>query len=139
MEELLSDTWECSDTTYVVAGCYYANDGYKTYDASNWNTLSTLSKECVIPTARYKVILRTKNGSSGKPITECSPDEVMAIGFWFPQNLNNENPSTTPPLNDYIYSVSEIEQKIGNEFEFFPTAPAEVKNRVNINDWPGLN
>ena len=35
--------------------------------------------------------------------------------------------------------VSEIEQMIGNEFEFFPTAPAEVKNRVNINDWPGLN
>lgn len=139
VEELLSDTWECSDTTYVVAGCYYANDDYKTYDASNWNTLSTLSKECVIPTARYKVILRTKNGSSGKPIAECSPDEVMAIGFWFPQNLNNENPGTTPPLSNYIYSVSEIEQMIGNEFEFFPTAPAKVKNRVNINDWPGLN
>ena len=63
----------------------------------------------------------------------------MAIGFWFPQNLNNENPSTTPPLSNYIYSVSEIEQMIGNEFEFFPTAPAKVKNRVNINDWPGLN
>lgn len=139
VEELLSDTWECSDTVYVVTGCYYANDSYKSYDASDWSTLSALSKECVIPTARYKVMLRTKSGSTGKPIAECSANEVMAIGFWFPQNLNNENPGTTPPLRDYIFPVSEIEQKIGGEFEFFPTAPAGVKNQVNINDWPKLS
>ncbi|WP_455498393.1 DNA/RNA non-specific endonuclease [Coprobacter sp.] len=139
VEELLSDTWECSDTIYVVTGCYYGNDSYKSYDASSWNSHSNLSKECIIPTARYKVMLRTKSGSTGKPIAECSADEVMAIGFWFPQNLDNENPGTTPPLRDYIFSVSEIEQKIGGEFEFFPTAPAGVKNLVNTNDWPGLS
>lgn len=111
VEGLLSDTWECSDTIYVVTGCYYANDNHKSYDASNRNTHSALSKECIIPTARYKVMLRTKNGSIGKPIAECTADEVMAIGFWFPQNLNNENPATIPPLRDYIFSVSEIEQK----------------------------
>lgn len=140
VEELLSDYWECPDTTYVVTGCYYENDNHKSYDASSWDTPTLgLSKECVIPTARYRVILRTKAGNSRKSISECTADEVMAIGFWFPQKIDDSNPGTTPALTEYAYSVSEIEQMIGGEFEFFPTAPEGVKDQKNLNDWPELN
>ena len=92
-----------------------------------------------MPTARYKLVLRTKTGSTGKPIWQCSADEVMAIGFWFPQNFTGEKLSSLPPLADYIYSVSDIEKKIGSEFSFFPLAPEGVKDSYNINDWPGLS
>ena len=63
----------------------------------------------------------------------------MAIGFWFPQSFTGDKLSSLPPLADYIYSVSEIEKKIGGEFSFFPLAPSEAKKKYNINDWLGLS
>ena len=139
VENILPNQWRCSDTVYVVVGCYYGDNSWSLKDASNWGTTSAKSKDCIMPTARYKLVLRTKTGSTGKPIWQCSADEVMAIGFWFPQNFTGEKLSSLPPLADYIYSVSEIERKIGGEFDFFPLAPSGVKDSYNINDWPGLS
>lgn len=139
VEKILPNQWRCSDTVYVVVGCYYGDNSWALKDASNWGTTSDKSKDCIMPTARYKLVLRTKTGSIGKPIWECSADEVMAIGFWFPQNFTGEKLSSLPPLADYIYSVSDIEKKIGSEFNFFPLAPSGVKDSYNINDWPGLS
>lgn len=139
VENILPNQWRCSDTVYVVAGCYYGDNSWSLKDASNWGKTSDKSKDCIMPTARYKLVLRTKTGSTGKPIWECSADEVMAIGFWFPQNFTGEKLSSLPPLVDYIYSVSDIEKKIGSEFSFFPLAPEGVKDSYNINDWPGLS
>lgn len=139
VENILPNQWRCSDTVYVVVGCYYGDNSWSLKDASNWGTTSDKSKDCIMPTARYKLVLRTKTGSTGKPIWQCSADEVMAIGFWFPQNFTGEKLSSLPPLADYIYSVSDIEKKIGGEFDFFPLAPSGVKDSYNINDWPGLS
>lgn len=139
VENILPNQWRCSDTVYVVVGCYYGDNSWSLKDASNWGTPSDKSKDCIMPTARYKLVLRTKTGSTGKPIWQCSADEVMAIGFWFPQNFTGEKLSSLPPLADYIYSVSDIEKKIGSEFNFFPLAPSGVKDSYNINDWPGLS
>lgn len=139
VENILPNQWRCSDTLYVVVGCYYGDNSWSLKDASNWGTTSDKSKDCIMPTARYKLVLRTKTGSTGKPIWQCSADEVMAIGFWFPQNFTGEKLSSLPPLADYIYSVSDIEKKIGSEFSFFPLAPEGVKDSYNINDWPGLS
>ncbi len=139
VENILPNQWRCSDTVYVVVGCYYGDNSWSLKDASNWGETSDKSKDCIMPTARYKLVLRTKTGSTGKPIWQCSADEVMAIGFWFPQNFTGEKLSSLPPLADYIYSVSDIERKIGSEFNFFPLAPEGVKDSYNINDWPGLS
>lgn len=139
VEDILPNQWRCSDTVYVVTGCYYGDNSWALKDASNWGTVSDKSKDCIMPTARYKLVLRTKTGSTGKPIWQCSADEVMAIGFWFPQNFTGAKLSSLPPLADYIYSVSDIEKRIGSEFNFFPLAPEGVKDSYNINDWPGLS
>lgn len=143
VEYLLPNNWRCNDTVYVVAGCFYENENTILYDASNWNNRSDLSKPCVMPTAKYKVFLRTKSGNTGKNIAECSADELMAIGFWFPQEHDpkvevDEDKVTAPSLSTVIYSVAEIERKIGGEFKFFPTAPEAVKTSYNIDEWPGL-
>ncbi|MGN0188415.1 MAG: DNA/RNA non-specific endonuclease, partial [Candidatus Cryptobacteroides sp.] len=143
VEGLLPNNWRCSDTVYVVAGCYYENENTVLYDASNWNEHSSLSKPCVMPTAKYKVFLRTKSGSTGKNIAECSADELMAIGFWFPQELDPKvevakDKVTAPSLSTVIYSVADIEKMIGGEFKFFPTVPDAVKQSYNVSDWPGL-
>lgn len=139
IENILPNNWRCNDTIYVVAGCYYGDESWKLKDACNWGKTSSKSKDCVMPTARYKIVMRTKNGNTGKPIWQCSADEVMAIGFWFPQNFTGTYLSSLPALKDYIFSVSDIEKKIGNEFSFFPLAPAGVKDKYNIDDWPGLS
>lgn len=139
VEGILPNKWRCSDTIYVVVGCWYDNDEWKLFDAVSGYDKSDKSKECIMPKARYKLVLRTKSGNTGKPIWQCSADEVMAIGFWFPQSFTGEKLSSLPPLADYIYSVSDIEKKIGSEFNFFPLAPEGVKDSYNINDWPGLS
>lgn len=139
IETILPNNWRCNDTIYVVAGCYYGDESWKLKDACDWGKTSSKSKDCVMPTARYKIVMRTKNGNTGKPIWQCSADEVMAIGFWFPQNFTGTYLSSLPALKDYIFSVSDIEKKIGNEFCFFPLAPVGVKDKYNIDDWPGLS
>ncbi len=139
VEMIMPDNWNCRDTIYCVVGCYYANDDYKTYDATTSGSRSSRSKEVVVPAARYKVFLRTKLGNTGKSIAQCNPNEVMAIGFWFEQNFGPAISGDAPPLNTIIYSVDDIEKKTGNTFDFFPQAPDGVTGSYNINDWPGLS
>ncbi len=109
---------------------YVSHRGKNVYDGS---------KVCAMPSARYLIALRTKKGNSGKPIWECSADEVMAIGFWFPQRFHEAKITELPPLADYTYSVSEIERMTGGDFSFFPLAPEGVKDSYSISDWPGLS
>ena len=138
IERLRQDKWVCSDTLYVVVGCAYEHEDWVLYDDVSGSNYASTSKPCVMPTARYLLALRTKSGTSGKPIWKCSADEVMAIGFWFPQRFDKTTLSSLPPLSDYTFSVSEIESKIGGEFSFFPLAPAEALSQKKISDWPGL-
>ena len=139
VERHRQDNWVCSDTLYIVVGCVYEDESWTVKDDTWSGQSSSSSKVCVMPTARYLVALRTKSGDTRKPIYECSANEVMAIGFWFPQRYQKATVSVLPPLADYIYSVSDIEKKIGSEFNFFPLAPEGVKDSYNINDWPGLS
>lgn len=138
VERLRQDRWVCSDTLYIVAGCAYEHDDWIVYDDVSGNSKSATSKKCVMPTARYLVALRTKSGSTGKPVWKCSADELMAIGFWFPQRFNRNTVDVLPPLSEYMHSVSEIEKMAGSEFSFFPLAPSGVKDSYDVSDWPGL-
>ena len=135
LESLLTGSWTCSDTVYVVSGCYYGDDKWKTWDACSWDIKSDLSKECVVPTHIFKIYLRTKSGNTGRSVYDCSADELMAIGFWLPQDVNGEGERSGGNVADFAYSVDEIEGLTGNEFEFFPEVPDEVTAAYDLNDW----
>ena len=135
LESLLTGSWTCSDTVYVVSGCYYGDDSWTTWDACSWDIKSDLSKECVVPTHIFKIYLRTKSGNTGRSVYDCSADELMAIGFWLPQDVNGEGERSGGNIADFAYSVDEIERLTGNEFEFFPEVPDEVTAAYDLNDW----
>ncbi len=135
LEGLLTSSWVCRDTIYVVAGCHYEEDGYHVYDACSFSNLSSQSKICDLPAAEYKVYLRTRSGNTGKKISECSADELMAIGFWLPQDLENNGEIQGGSLADFAYSVDEIEAMLGGSFEFFPEAPPAVTATLDLSGW----
>ena len=107
----------------MVVGCWYDKDQHEAVDASNWGKRSSKSKGCKVPAARYKAILRTKKGNTGKRISECSADELMAIAFWFPQCFDpgsyKNKKDYIEPLSNAVLSVAELEEKIGGDFSFF--------------------
>lgn len=120
----------CADTLYIVAGCHYENEINVEYDACYHSNTCEYSKPCIMPTHQYKLLLRTRSGSTGKPVQECSASELKAIGFWF-DTMPEYGCSTD--LADYALSVAEIELKTG--ITFFPNIPAEVKQQCNPTDW----
>ena len=139
VERSIASNWICNDTLYVVHGTYFENDDHRVYDAGNYNRITEgVSKICIVPTHRFTVLLRTKKGNTGKHIAECEADELTAVGFWLPQNFTSDSPAVEPSIRDYTFSVSEIERKLGGEFDFFPLCPDEVKDRLSISDWEGL-
>lgn len=138
----IQDNYVCADTLYCVSGAYFENDNLTARDASGWNGedpnkvryyVPGYSKECVVPTHFYKLILRTRSGNTGKAIQECSASELKAVGFWF-EHADEINGSTSPMLDaSYMRSVEWIEQQTG--FTFFPDVPVEVKQQCNPSDW----
>lgn len=135
-ERKIQDNYVCADTLYVVSGAHFANEKTTATDG-NIFYLSSLCKTCVVPTHFYKIVLRTKSGSTGKAIQECSASELKAVGFWFSNTDTDEQTgSTTPTLSRaHMRSVAEIEQLTGNEFDFFPEVPDEVKQSFNPAEW----
>lgn len=110
------------DTLYVVTGTSF--DGRTTTDRKG--------DRIGLPSHCWKVLLRTRSGNTGKPVAECSADELMGIGFWF-ENSASSNGS----LRDYACSIAEVEERTG--FSFFRNLPAEVaaevKAQVNTSAW----
>lgn len=89
----------CNDTLYVVTGCYYAN--------TNTTTTDRDGKVCPVPTNYFKVLLRTRTGTTGKRIADCSADELKTIGFWVDQKSYGD---IQPPAS-ICMSVAEIEKE----------------------------
>ena len=135
-ERKIQDSYVCSDTLYVVSGAHFANENTTAVDA-RVDIFPDLYKTCVVPTHFYKIVLRTKSGNTGKPIQECSASELKAVGFWFSNTDTDEQTgSATPTLSSaHMRSVAEIERLTGNEFNFFPEIPNEVKQSFNASDW----
>ena len=79
--------------------------------------------------------VETEDGNTGKPVAECSADELISIGFWFPQAFNGQTIYEETDKSEWIFSVADIEEMIGGEFSFFPTVPEEVKHQRNLADW----
>jgi len=121
-----------SDTLFVVAGCYYEHDYWQEYDSSDSNQAEPdpAQKLCTMPTHQFKMALRTKSGSTGKRIQECTADELQAVGFWIETFTDSPETSARAELRRIAVPVSFIEEKMG--MTFFPDVPEEVKTRIPV-------
>ena len=111
--------WMCSDTLYVVSGCYFEN-----YNNTVSSKTAGDAKVYPVPTHYFKVMLRTKEGNTGKKVQDCSANDLICGGYWV------ENKSTATPQ---LMTVQSIEQKTG--LSFFVNVPNAPKSTVNASDW----
>lgn len=112
----------CADTLYVVVGTLFENA----------RQFTARGRTITRPTHCYKLLLRTRNGNTGKSIANIKDaSEIKAIGFLF------ENESNASSYTNAAVSIAEIEQRTG--FTFFqnldPSIAAEVKAQKNLSDW----
>ena len=116
LEEKERGKWMCSDTLYMVSGCHF--DNYNTTVRNNDG------KTCPVPTHYYKVMLRTKNGNTGKSVASCSANDLICAAY-----LVANNATATPQ----IMSVAELEKRVG--FTFFVNVPNAPKTTYTRTDW----
>ena len=128
LESLVDGQW-CADTLYQVIGCIFETftDRYGKTVEKKTGTGSAGTFQ--VPTAWYKVLLRTKNGSTGKRVDECSSDELICVGFILAHRSNHQH----EPTSQDMYSVSYIEGLTG--LTFFPNVPAAPKDSYKASDW----
>ena len=114
----------CADTLYVVVGTLF--EGNK--------TVSRYDRVVSVPSHCFKLLLRTKSGSTKKHISEIkSADELMCIGFLFENSATGANTD----LKDAAVTVEYIEERSG--FTFFrnldPAIAEAVKRQNNFSAW----
>ncbi len=121
----------CRDTLYVVIGTYFEKytDGYG-------NTVSpkTISfggrSDVAMPTMFYYLLLRTKSGSSGKAVKDCSASELQCAAFVRAHTNNIKGQKVT---SKEMMSVSDLEKLTG--FTYFPNVPNAPKSSFKASDW----
>lgn len=113
-------SYSCSDTLYVVTGAYFGPGATTTTDG--------VGSSVPVPTNYFKVLLRTKSGSTNKKVQDCSPNELISIGFWVEQKgYGNSIPESI------CTTVADIEEKTG--FTFFPKVDSSVKQQKEPAQW----
>lgn len=123
--ESVVDEQYCSDTLYQVIGCIFEQwtDRYG----------KTVSKRTAsgsdIPTAYYKVLLRTKAGNSGKRVDQCTSSELKCCAFILAHTGNQSH----KPCDQDMYSVSDVEKLTG--LTFFVNVPNAPKTTYTASDW----
>ena len=124
LESLTDGQW-CSDTLYQVIGCIFT-----TFTDKYGNTVSPKKVDNVqIPTAYYKVMLRTKGGNTGKRVDQCSASELKCAAFIL---AHRSNAGHKPAATD-MYTVSELEDLTG--LRFFVNVPNTPKETAVASDW----
>lgn len=125
------DTQVCADTLYEVLGTYFERytDGYgKTQSPS---TIEFGGRSDVhMPTMFYYALLRTKSGSSGKSVKDCSASELKCVAFvrTHTNDLKGQKPSSKE-----LMSIADLERLTG--FTYFPNVPNAPKNTFSASDW----
>lgn len=120
----------CSDTLYVVIGAYF--DKY-TDRRGNTDSPAKISfggrNDVSRPTMFYYILMRTKSGSSGKPLSQCSASEIKCAAFV----RSHKTPKKTNVSSQDLMSVSDLEKITG--FSYFPNVPQAPKDSYNASDW----
>lgn len=121
----------CRDTLYEVVGCHYEKftDGY-----GHSGTPATISyggrDDVDRPTMFYYVLLRTKSGSSGKAVSECSAGELKCAAFVRAHNNSLKGQAVS---SKEMMSVADLEKITG--FTYFPNVPNAPKDKFSPSDW----
>ena len=122
----------CKDTLFVVTGAYFEGSHHSSIDSS---TKDKSGNVCPTPTHYYKALLRTKNGNTGKLISQFTDaSQLIAIAVW----LEHEDSGTDTEIKttDFI-SIAELEERTG--FVFFPmiddSIEQQVKQTKDISQW----
>ena len=119
----------CSDTLYVVIGCYFENFSKNGASASP-KTISFGGRDDVsCPTMFYYALLRTKKGNSGKRVQDCSASELQCAAFAICHKMAKGH---KPQAADMM-SISELEKLTG--ITYFPNVPNAPKTTYNSSDW----
>ena len=124
------DGYVCADTLYQVVGCIFDDftDAYgSTVKAKTGKNGG--SQTFQVPTAYYKVLLRTKKGNSGKRVDKCTADELQCVAFVVAHRSNQGHKASSQDL----YSVEEVEKMTG--LTFFVNVPNAPKSSYNASDW----
>jgi DNA/RNA endonuclease G (NUC1) len=120
----------CSDTLYVVIGAYF--DKY-TDRRGNTDSPAKISfggrTDVSRPTMFYYILMRTKSGNSGKPLSQCSASEIKCAAFV----RSHKTPKKTEVSSQDLMSVSDLEKITG--FTYFPNVPQAPKDSYNVSDW----
>ena len=120
----------CSDTLYVVIGAYFETytdrrgytDSPKTISYGGRNDVSR-------PTMFYYILMRTKSGSSGKALKDCTASEIKCAAFV----RSHKTPKGVKVSSQDLMSVSDLEKLTG--FTYFPNVPQAPKTTYNASDW----
>lgn len=113
----------CADTLYVVVGTLFE-------ETTNF---VSRGRDISLPSHCYKLLLRTRNGNTGKNIAQITKaDDLIAIGFLY-QNTSEGNIDPSKA----VVSIAEVEERCGIKFfqNIHPTIAKAVKAQKNIADW----
>ena len=120
----------CSDTLYVVIGTYFEKYTDRRGNTDSPATISFGGRNDVTrPSMFYYILLRTKNGSTGKALSQCTADEIKCAAFVRSHNT----PKKTQVSELDMMSVSDLEKLTG--FTYFPNVPQAPKNSYNASEW----
>ena len=120
----------CSDTLYVVIGAYFDKYTDRRGYTDSPATISYGGRNDVSrPTMFYYILMRTKNGSSGKALKDCTASEIKCAAFV----RSHKTPKGVSVSEKDMMSVSDLEEITG--FTYFPNVPQAPKTTYKASDW----
>ena len=120
----------CSDTLYVVIGAYFDKYTDRRGYTDSPATISYGGRNDVSrPTMFYYILMRTKSGSSGKALKDCTASEIKCAAFV----RSHKTPKGVKVSEQDMMSVSDLEKITG--FTYFPNVPQAPKGSYNASDW----
>lgn len=121
----------CADTLYVVTGCLF--EDFTDTDGTEIKASSTINKNdgkrIGVPTAFYKVLLRTRRGNTGRSVYDCKSEELKCAAFV----VGHRSAAGYKPSASTMMSVEELECITGEEF--FAGVKNAPKKVANAKDW----
>jgi DNA/RNA endonuclease G (NUC1) len=122
---------ECSDTLYVVIGCYFKDykDAYGKEAKAKKITYAERD-DVSQPTMFYYALLRTKAGNSGKSVKDVSTDDLKCAAFVRTHTNDHKGQAVTATE---MMTVAELEKITG--FSYFPNVPNAPKTSFKASDW----
>ncbi len=129
--ESFVDGQVCSDTLYIVVGCYFDKftDGYG--HTASPKTISFGGRNDVdMPTMFYYALLRTKKGNTRKSLKNCSASEMKCAAFvrTHTNSLKGQKVSSKEMM-----SISDLEKITG--VKYFENVPNAPKSSFTASDW----